>query len=82
MQPGGEVAWHSHEDRPALIYVTEGSTNGGRFLVKLFMSPEHPQVLSRLRRQFRDVRTTKPESSRKGSSEIYAVGAGFTGACG
>lgn len=25
VQPGGEVAWHSHEDRPALIYVTEGS---------------------------------------------------------
>ena len=22
--PGGEVAWHSHEDRPALIYVVEG----------------------------------------------------------
>lgn len=55
---------------------------GGRFLVKLFMSPGHRDVLERLRRQFRDVRTTKPESSRKGSSEIYAVGAGFTGACG
>lgn len=25
IQPGGEVAWHSHEERPALIYVTEGS---------------------------------------------------------
>lgn len=25
VQPGGEVAWHSHQDRPALIYVTEGS---------------------------------------------------------
>lgn len=25
IQPGGEVAWHSHEDRPALIYVSEGS---------------------------------------------------------
>lgn len=24
IQPGGEVAWHSHEDRPALIYVAEG----------------------------------------------------------
>lgn len=23
--PGGEVAWHSHEDRPALIYVAEGT---------------------------------------------------------
>lgn len=25
VQPGGEVAWHSHEDRPALIYVTDGA---------------------------------------------------------
>jgi len=25
IQPGGEVAWHSHEDRPALIYVISGS---------------------------------------------------------
>lgn len=24
IQPGGEVAWHSHADRPALIYVTQG----------------------------------------------------------
>lgn len=25
IQPGGEVAWHSHEDRPALIYVVKGT---------------------------------------------------------
>ncbi len=24
VQPGGEVAWHSHEDRPALIYIVSG----------------------------------------------------------
>jgi quercetin dioxygenase-like cupin family protein len=24
VEPGGEVPWHSHEDRPALIYVVEG----------------------------------------------------------
>jgi quercetin dioxygenase-like cupin family protein len=24
IQPGGEVAWHSHEERPALIYVVSG----------------------------------------------------------
>jgi len=23
--PGGEVAWHEHSDRPALIYIVEGS---------------------------------------------------------
>jgi len=25
IQPGGEVAWHSHGDRPALIYVVSGT---------------------------------------------------------
>jgi quercetin dioxygenase-like cupin family protein len=25
IEPGGEVAWHSHEDRPALIYIISGS---------------------------------------------------------
>ena len=25
IQPGGEVPWHSHGDRPALIYVLEGT---------------------------------------------------------
>ena len=25
VEPGGEVAWHGHEDRPALIYIVEGS---------------------------------------------------------
>lgn len=25
VEPGGEVAWHAHADRPALIYIVEGS---------------------------------------------------------
>ncbi len=25
IKPGGEVAWHSHEERPALIFVVSGS---------------------------------------------------------
>jgi quercetin dioxygenase-like cupin family protein len=25
VQPGGEVPWHSHADRPALIYIAKGS---------------------------------------------------------
>jgi len=27
VQPGGVVPWHSHEDRPALIYVVSGTIN-------------------------------------------------------
>lgn len=25
VEPGGEVAWHEHTDRPALIYIVEGA---------------------------------------------------------
>ena len=25
VQPGGEVAWHTHEDRPAIIYIVSGT---------------------------------------------------------
>jgi len=27
VQPGGEVAWHSHADRPAIIYIVSGRIN-------------------------------------------------------
>ncbi len=27
IQPGGVVPWHSHDDRPALIYIIEGQIN-------------------------------------------------------
>ena len=27
VQPGGVVPWHSHEDRPAVIYVVSGAIN-------------------------------------------------------
>jgi quercetin dioxygenase-like cupin family protein len=27
IQPGGIVPWHSHDDRPALIYIIEGEIN-------------------------------------------------------
>jgi quercetin dioxygenase-like cupin family protein len=25
VKPGGEVAWHSHEERPAIIYILSGT---------------------------------------------------------
>ncbi len=27
VQPGGEVAWHSHAERPAIIYIVSGAIN-------------------------------------------------------
>ena len=54
----------------------------GRLLVKLFMSPDYPTHLARLKSSFAEVRTTRPEASRRGSSELYAVCSGYSSACG
>jgi 23S rRNA (uridine2552-2'-O)-methyltransferase len=50
---------------------------GGRFLMKLFMQPEHEDVLHTLRQSFGDVRLTRPEATRRGSAELYVVAAEF-----
>lgn len=47
---------------------------GGRLLMKLFMSEAYPETLKQLRMCFADVRTTRPEATRPGSAELYAVG--------
>ena len=47
---------------------------GGRLLMKLFMSDAYPETLQQLRMRFADVRTTRPEATRPGSAELYAVG--------
>ena len=49
----------------------------GTLVVKLFMSDELPRYLRTLRERFREVRTTRPEATRKGSAEIYAIARGF-----
>ena len=55
---------------------------GGRLLVKLFMNEDYGAHVARLRASFTDVRTTRPEASRRGSSELYAACFGYTAACG
>ena len=54
----------------------------GRLLVKLFMSPDYPAHVAHLKSSFTEVRTTRPEASRRGSSELYAVCSGYSSACG
>jgi 23S rRNA (uridine2552-2'-O)-methyltransferase len=53
---------------------------GGRLLVKLFMGPEHARVVGRIREAFVDVRATKPDATRPGSSELYVAALGYRGA--
>ena len=50
---------------------------GGRLLMKVFMGPEQAALVAQLRKTFDDVRTTRPEATRRGSAELYAVGTGY-----
>lgn len=48
--------------------------NKGNLVMKVFQGPEYKEMLTNLKKQFRQVKTTKPPSSRKKSSEMYVVG--------
>jgi len=49
----------------------------GRFLIKLFMGPGYDEAARRLRTLFMEVRMTRPDATRHGSAELYAVGRGY-----
>jgi len=55
---------------------------GGRLLIKLFMNSELSGIVEQLEARFEQVKTTRPEATRRGSSELYAVAAGYRGSCG
>jgi 23S rRNA (uridine2552-2'-O)-methyltransferase len=55
---------------------------GGVFVTKLFMSADYQSLLGRLRQEFQEVKTTRPESTRRGSAELYAVCRGYRPPCG
>ena len=48
----------------------------GNLVIKVFQGPEYKNMLDSLKSKFRQVKTTKPPSSRKKSSEMYVVGLG------
>jgi len=50
---------------------------GGHLVIKLFTTPDTPAFVARLRERFRQVATTRPDATRKGSAETYAVAVGF-----
>ena len=49
----------------------------GNLVMKVFQGPEYKDMLTRLKKKYRQVKTTKPPSSRKKSSEMYVVGLDF-----
>ncbi len=46
---------------------------GGVLVIKVFMGADLPGLLNRIREEFSRVVTTRPEATRKGSSELYVV---------
>ena len=53
---------------------------GGTLVIKLFTRPDLTEIQGRLRALFSRVRLTRPEATRKGSAEVYAVANGYRGA--
>lgn len=46
---------------------------GGNFVTKIFQGPESEKVIRELRADFKSVKVSKPEASRKESKEIYII---------
>lgn len=53
---------------------------GGSFAGKIFQGGAAPELLARMKREFRQVRHAKPAASRSESVELYLVALGFRGA--
>ncbi|MDR3290891.1 MAG: 23S rRNA (uridine(2552)-2'-O)-methyltransferase [Methanobrevibacter sp.] len=51
--------------------------NNGNILIKFFQGEDFNHILKELKQKFRVVKTTKPNSSRKKSSEMYLICLGF-----
>jgi 23S rRNA (uridine2552-2'-O)-methyltransferase len=52
---------------------------GGRLLVKLFAGSESDVFVEDLKSSFAAVKLTRPQATRSGSSELYAVALGYHG---
>jgi 23S rRNA (uridine2552-2'-O)-methyltransferase len=62
-----------------LDFATRALRPGGHLVIKLFMNASYEGSIGHLRRMFRSVRTTRPDATRKGSAELYAVALGYRG---
>ncbi len=63
----------------AADFACEVLSPGGVFLCKVFQGGTERDLLDILKRSFRTVRHVKPPASRKDSSELYVLAAGFRG---
>ena len=51
----------------------------GSLLLKSFVGPEFSELSGEFGVRFRTLRKTRPEATRKSSSEIYLIGIGYRG---
>lgn len=64
-------------NRTALRVATRLLRPGGNFLMKSFVGEELNDLAAEIQKWFRSVQRTRPEATRKGSSEIYFCAKGF-----
>ena len=63
--------------RLALEVARELLRPGGKFLLKLFDSSETKELVAEIRKSFSSVSSFRPEATRTGSAELYALASGF-----
>ncbi|MFC1697835.1 RlmE family RNA methyltransferase [Nanoarchaeota archaeon] len=61
----------------ALDFTKTNLKKGGNFICKIFQGPNSDEFLKKCKEQFLEVKTTKPEASKKGSKEIFIIALGF-----
>ena len=49
----------------------------GDLIIKAFQGEAYQELIKTLKKKFRKVKTTKPNSSKKRSSEMYVIARGF-----
>lgn len=69
--PDADASRTAELNRAALAAAIRLLRRGGGFLVKSFVGEELQSFTAELKKHFRSVQRTRPEASRRGSSEIY-----------
>lgn len=64
----------------ALHFALSHLPPGGAFCSKVFQGGATPEMMARLKENFRSVKHIKPPASRSGSPELFVVATGFRGA--
>lgn len=72
-----DEAWGAELFALAMDFASRVLRARGVFVAKLFMNQGTANRLANLRSSFDEVRTTRPQATRKNSTEIYVIAQGF-----